>query len=275
MFDIGSLIQLQHNLVLDLSGSSSDQAISIINKVDASLNQLETAVNTANASVGPVLTQQSAIKAILEREEQRLKDREEAISSADYQQKRLVELTGNATLQQQATNKIYLIVVIALLLFVAVKLIAGFVPEIIADLLSIIIIAGTIILVIYIKYDISRRNNMNFNEIDLGEPAKMVAKVETDSSKTNLADLRAGGCVGQGCCAQGTTFNEKYSICVPNSTATDAYFIDEKKMKAKTTCTDSAKPYSAKELGCAAAEGFSDSIGDLVKPFEQNTYASF
>lgn len=267
MFDIGSLIGLQRQLVIDLSGSTTDGTLSIINKLDASLNQIETAVKNANASVAPILTDQAAIQGILNREEQRLKDREEAISSADYQQKRLVELTGNATLQRQATNKIYLIIVLALLLFVAVKLIAGFVPEIVADLLTIIIISGTIILVVYIQYDISRRNNMNFNEIDLGEPAKMVAKVETDSSKTNLADLRLGGCIGQGCCAEGTTYNEKYSICVPNSNAGKAYFINAKYMKDTATECTGGNTYSTSELGCIKAERFT-TINDFVKPFE-------
>ena len=275
MFDIGSIIGLQRQLVIDLSGSTtSDGAISIINTIDASLSQIETAVRDANASVGPVLTQQSAIKGILDREEQRLNDREEAISSADYQQKRLVELTSNATLQKQATNKMYLIIVIALVLFVAVKLIAGFVPEIIADILTIIIIAGAIILVVYIQYDISRRNNMNFNEIDLGEPAKMVVKAETDSSKINLADLRIGGCVGQGCCAPGTTYNEKYSICVPNASNGNAYFIDSKIMKATSTCT-SGNTYSATELGCVAAERFSTMINTTIKPFEPSEVVDY
>jgi hypothetical protein len=276
MFDIGSIIGLQRQLVIDLSGSrTNDRAISIINTIDASLSQIETAVQNANASVGPVLTQQSAIKDILDREEQRLKDREEAISSADYQQKRLVELTGNATLQKQATNKMYLIIVIALLLFVAVKLIAGFVPVIIADILTIIIIAGAIVLVVYIQYDISRRNNMNINEIDLGEPAKMVAKTETDSSKINLADLRIGGCVGQGCCAPGTTYNEKHSICVPNASNGNAYFIDTKTIESTATRCTSGNTYSAIELGCVASEGFSTMINATVKPFEPSEVVDY
>ncbi len=116
---------------------------------------------------------------------------------------------------------------------------------------------------------------MNFNEIDLGEPAKMVAKAETDSSKINLADLRIGGCVGQGCCAPGTTYNEKYSICVPNASNGNAYFIDSKTIESTATRCTSGNTYSATELGCVAVQGFSTMINATVKPFEPSEVVDY
>jgi hypothetical protein len=170
------------------------------------------------------------------------------------------------------------VIVIALLLFVGVKLVAGFIPEIVADLLVIIIVSGAIVMVAYMYYDYTRRNNMNYHEINLGDPAEMGKRVPTDSSNRNLLDLRLNGCVGQGCCAPGTTFNEKYSVCVPdapepaNSDDTQGYFIGTDGTSGqlrtiKDVCT-SGNTYSATELACvpSTAETFTTMIS--VKPYE-------
>jgi hypothetical protein len=277
-YALTNFIDLQRNLVNDLTNNSSDDSLKIINKIDANLNDLNTAVQEADKSIGPELTKQQQVKDILDREEQRLKDRQQAIDSADQQQKRMVELTGNAILRNKAINQMYIVVVIALLLFVGVKLVAGFIPEVVADLLVIIIVSGAIVIVAYMYYDYTRRNNMNYHEINLGDPAEMVKRVPTDSSNRNLLDLRLNGCVGQGCCAPGTTFNEKYSVCVPNapepanSNDAQGYFIGTDGTSGqlrtiKDVCTG-GNTYSATELACvpSTAETFTTMIS--VKPYE-------
>ncbi len=252
-YHLSSIIGAQRQLIIDLSQNTDINSLTIINRMDASLNDLAKAVSDANKSIGPALTQQDEVKRILDREEQRLKDRKQALDSADENQKRLVDLTSNATLRTKAMNNIYLVVVIALLLFIGVKLIAGFIPDILADLLVILIISGTIILVVYMYYNLMRRNNMDYNQIDLGDPAHMDgSKASNKSESKNLLDARLGGCVGQGCCAVGTTYNDKYSICVPNKTDTTAYFIDSKSMGLLSTCT-SGTVYSDSELKCVSS----------------------
>lgn len=271
-YALTNFISLQRNLVNDLSNNKSDGSLAIINKIDASLNDLHKAVQDADKSIGPELTKQEQVKAILDREEQRLKDRQQAIDSADQQQRRMVELTGNAILRNKAVNQMYIVVVIALLLFVGVKLVAGFIPEVVADLLVIIIVSGAIVMVAYMYYDYTRRNNMNYHEINLGDPAEMVKRVPTDSSNRNLLDLRLNGCVGQGCCAKGTTFNEKYSVCVPDATGNQGYFIGTDgtngQMKNKDTECTNGNTYSATELACVKADTFTMMSASSVKPFE-------
>ena len=273
-YALTNFIDLQRNLVNDLSNNQSNQSLAIINKIDASLNDLHKAVQDADKSIGPELTKQEQVKDILDREEQRLRDRQQAIDSADQQQKRMVELTGNAILRNKAVNQMYIVVVIALLLFVGVKLVAGFIPEIVADLLVIIIVSGAIVMVAYMYYDYVRRNNMNYHEINLGDPAEMVKRVPTDSSNRNLLDLRLNGCVGQGCCAPGTTFNEKYSVCVPDASGNQAYFIGtdgtDGQMKNKDTECTNGNTYSATELACvpSTTQNFTTMSASSVKPFE-------
>lgn len=254
-YHLSSIISAQRQLVIDLSQNTDANSLTIINRIDASLNDLSKAVSDANKSMGPALTQQDEVKRILDREERRLQERKQALDSADENQKRLVDLTSNATLRTKAMNNIYLVVVIALLLFVGVKLVAGFIPEILADLFVILIVSGTIILVVYMYYNFMRRNNMDYNQIDLGDPALMngSSAAASKSESKNLLDARLGGCVGQGCCAVGTTYNDKYSICIPTKTDTSAYFIDSKSMGLLSTCT-SGNMYSESELKCVPSQ---------------------
>jgi ABC-type multidrug transport system fused ATPase/permease subunit len=253
-YHLSSIIGAQRQLIIDLSQNTDTNSLTIVNRMDASLNELATAVSDANKNIGPALTQQEEVKRILDREERRLQERKQALDTADENQKRLVDLTNNATQRTKAMNSIYLVVVIALLLFVGVKLVAGFIPEILADLLVILIISGTIILVVYMYYNIMRRNNMDFNQIDLGDPAFMNgSKTSNKSESKNLLDARLGGCVGQGCCAVGTTYNDKYSICVPTKTGTMGYFIENKDMRLLSTCT-SGNVYSETELKCVTSQ---------------------
>ncbi len=265
-YELTNFINLQRNLIVDLSGSTNNNALTVVNRIDSSLNELHTAVKTADNSVMSELTKQQQVKEILQREEDRLKERQQAIQDADNQQRRIVDLTGNAIMRNKATNQMYLVLVIALLLFVGVKLISGFMPEIVSDLLVIIIVSGALIMVSYMYYDYTRRNNMNYHEIDLGEPGSMVHKPSTDSSNKNLLDLRLNGCVGEGCCAEGTIFNAKHSICVPKPEGGKAYFIDSHSMQS-TVCPQNQGTYSSEELKCVVSQGFT-TMTDPIRPYE-------
>lgn len=266
-YQLTNFIDLQRKLIVDLSNNPNTGSLTLINRIDSSLNELHDAVQNADKSVMADLTQQKQVKEILEREEQRLNERKQAIQHLDDQQKRMVDLTNNAVLRNKAMNQMYLVVVIALLLFVGVKLVAGFIPEIVSDLLVILIVSGAIVMIAYMYFDYARRNNMNYNEIDLGEPAHMVPKPETNKSDKNLLDLRLNGCIGEGCCAPGTTFNEKYSICVPNASDNKAYFIGSKTMELTSNCTG-GNTYSETELACVpATQGFTTMINTSVQPY--------
>jgi hypothetical protein len=72
---------------------------------------------------------------------------------------------------------------------------------------------------------------MDFNQITLEEPVKKTPEQiqrDTDANvkSGNLYGLAKGsntasGCKGSACCPTGTTFNEKYNVCVPNMVPID------------------------------------------------------
>ena len=281
-FNINSIVSLQRNLINDLSGNGSEASQRVINNINGNLASLNTAISTT--SVAPTLTYQNQVNTILERENSRLVERKQAIDAAEQGQKRMVDLTNNTTLQNQAINQMYIVVAVALIIYLGIRLLSGFVPEVITDIMIIILVSATIIILVLMFADYNRRNNMDYNMINLGEPKDMSGNgASSDSaSSSNLLSLRFNGCVKESCCSEGTTFNEKYSICVPNLPPNDGntqpgykYFFAEKAWyDPATKC--SANGYSALDLSCngntvSAFTTISGSIG----PNEPNEFADY
>jgi hypothetical protein len=282
-FDLNNIVSLQRILINDLSGNTSVDAQRAINNVALTLSDLSTSIN--ESSVSPTLTHQEQVNTILERENNRLVDRKKAIDQAETGQKRLVDLTTNATLRNKAINKMYVVITIAILCYLGIRVLvnSGMVPEKITDILFIILVTGSVIMLINMYYDHERRNNMDYNMIDLGEPKQLVgtsADSKTASGK-NLLESRFNGCVKDACCSDGTSFNDKYSICVPNLPPFDStgtinnnnyaqykYFIASKSWEnADTKC--GVDKYSSTELACGnTVAGFTtiSATSDYAKP---------
>ena len=279
-FNINSIVRLQKDLINDLSGNGSEVSQRAINNINGNLAALDTAISAT--SVAPTLTYQNQVNTILERENSRLVERKQAIDAAEQGQKRMVELTNNTTLQNQAINQMYIVVAVALIIYLGIRLLSGFVPEVITDIMIIILVSATIIILVLMYSDYNRRNNMDYNMINLGEPKDMSGNgASSDSaSSSNLLNLRFNGCVKESCCSEGTTFNEKYSICVPNLPPNDGtqnsgfkYFFAEKSWLDPTRC---ANGYSALDLSCNGntVSAFT-TISGSVGPNEPNEFADY
>ena len=281
-FDINSIVTLQKNLINDLSGNGSEASQRAINNINSNLASLNTVLG--NTSVAPTLTYQNQVNTILERENSRLVERKQAIDAAEQGQKRMVDLTNNTTLQNQAINQMYIVVAVALIIYLGIRLLSGFVPEVITDIMIIILVSATIIILVLMFADYNRRNNMDYNMINLGEPKDISGNgASSDSaSSSNLLSLRFNGCVKESCCSEGTTFNEKYSICVPNLPPNDGntqpgfkYFFAEKAwVDPKLKC--GANGYSALDLSCNGntVSAFT-TISGSVGPNEPNEFADY
>lgn len=281
-FDLNNIVSLQRNLINDLSGNSSLGAQRAINNVAGNLSALSSSID--QSSVLPTLTYQEQVNTILERENGRLADRKKAIDQAEMGQKRLVDLTTNATLRNKAINKMYVVITIAILCYLGIRLLINYemVPEKVTDILFIILVTGSTILIINMYYDYDRRNNMDYNMIDLGDPKQLTGSAAaTDAAAAkNLLESRFNGCVKEACCTEGSSFNEKYSICVPNLPPFDSpgitttnftqykYFIASKSWEnADTKC--GVGKYSITELACGnTVAGFTtiSATSDYAKP---------
>jgi hypothetical protein len=255
-FNINNIVDLQRNLIKDISGNGSIQSQSVINNIAGNLVSLSNAIK--DTSVLPTLTYQGEVNEILEREKKRLAERKMAIDTAEIGQKRLVDLTTSATLRNKALNKMYIVITVALLIYLGIQLLINneILPTIVTDIMFIFLVCGTIIMLVTMYYDYERRNNMDYNIINLGDPAQMKGSTASDSSSSNLLDMRFGGCVKDACCAEGSKYNNKYSICVPDLPPNDGktqtgfkYFIASKSWK-DTMAECGSGEYSLADLAC-------------------------
>ncbi len=282
-YNLNSIVDLQKGLIYDLSGSSTNEAKLAINNVGANLTNLGNTVS--NSSVLPTLTYQNEVNSILDRENTRLAERKQAIDAAEIGQKRLVDLTTSQTLRNKAINNMYIVITIAILVYLGIQLLikTGVVSTFITDVMFIFLVTGTVITLVTMYYDYDRRNNMDYNIINLGDPKQMTGS-STDSSSKNLLDMRFGGCIKDACCAEGTTFNDKYSICVPNLPPNDGktqpgfkYFIVSKSWEDPATkCLTNG--YSLTDLSCNGnvVSGFTTmSTSDFAKPSGPDEFVDY
>jgi hypothetical protein len=201
----------------------------------------------------------------------------------------MIDLTNSATLKKQAINNMYVVVVVALLIYLGIKMLSTILPEIVGDILIIVLVSITIIILIKKYSDLSKRNNMNYNTIDFSVPVDMAGNTVASSSSTsstssNMLDLRFNGCVKESCCSEGTTFNDKSSICVPNLPPFNAsaptgyanfkYFIASKSWLDPSSCSNG---YSLDDLSCnALKQGFANmGTSDSAKPNGPNEFVDY
>ena len=281
-YNLNSIVDLQKGLIYDLSGTSTNEAKLAINNVGANLTNLGNTVS--NSSVLPTLTYQNEVNSILDRENTRLAERKQAIDAAEMGQKRLVDLTTSQTLRNKAINNMYIVITIAILVYLGIQLLikTGVVSTFITDVMFIFLVTGTVITLVTMYYDYDRRNNMDYNIINLGDPKQMTGSSTDSSSARNLLDVRFSGCIKDACCAEGTTFNDKYSICVPNLPPNDGktetgfkYFIVSKSWENPSKC---ANGYSLTDLSCNGnvVSGFTTmSTSDFAKPSGPNEFVDY
>jgi len=299
-FDIPSIINLDPYLRVNSDSAGNE----VVNQLNANLLALQNKVSGSTVSILPSLTYQQDVKVILDREQARLNDRKSAIDAADQGQKRMVDLTKNATQRNKAMNNLYMTVVIALVLYLAIRQFVGILPDLVIDIMMIVLVAGASLSLITMYYDYNRRNNMDYEMINLGEPSGLTGKTSTpgggSSTGSGLLQSRIGGnCVGEACCPVGTTYNEKYAICVPNeapystiagkitqATASSSgkdpanykYFMPSKTWDDKVTKCTGDNEYSQTELACVPkTQGFTSMMktSDMAKPndpFEFKNY---
>lgn len=288
VFETPNIVTLQKNLITNL-GDKDELMNTLALKADA----LNTAVSKSNTSILPTLTKQSDVQAVLDREATRLQERKQAIDNAGVGQQRLIDLTRSATQRSRAINNIYIVGVVGLLLYLAIRFASGLLPEMVTDVLMIVVVSVTLLMMLKLYADVQRRNNMDFDMIGLGEPSKMVGKTAGGSSGSGSAGAGAGliesriggGCVKEACCPEGTTYNEKYAICVPNEAPYSAvksgsvsdwkFFMPAKEWKLKSSC-ETGTAYSDIELGCKKTEPFTTMrTSDMAKPNEPFEFADY
>jgi len=224
--DLKGLVALQKNYLDILDNKQGDPEFT--NKIDDLQTQLENAHKSfkdANVSSDNVLTRQEEVNDIVTTEKDRLMLKKQSIDNALVGKKREIELNDSYQKKQAEYNKIKLAWVIALaisVLSIILKKQLSFVPSFIFDLVTIIVLFGASIYTISVLVEVSRREKINFNKLDLPEPVARTADelraAAAAAAKEEGGDLLSGmnlyGCVGSYCCSPGTKWDNDVSKCV-------------------------------------------------------------
>ena len=307
--DLKSVIDLQKQLLTSISANPTAGDAIAVSNINTSLGALSTNLDAANSAIGPTLTYQQEVKQILDREDDRLTTKKSSVDSAYAGQKRMIALTDSITAKNKAYNYILFVLVLILLIFVLIKQLYSIegIPHTLLDILNVIIISLGLIYCVYLYIDIKRRYNMDFNQITLEEPVKKTPEqIQMDTNKNikagNLYGLAtdsntASGCKGSACCPNGTTFNEKYNVCVPNmvpfdtpgvttlnkdnwkyfattDSTTGAVTYDWRNTALPTSC-DGLSNYDVAKLACKKSRSAFTTMSGQAKPFSADEFAEY
>jgi hypothetical protein len=224
--DLSTFLQLQSQYTNDLSQIPIDPSqTGNANAIHDLSNQLSTMYNslsTSTASAQNTIDEQNKINAILQNEYGRLEQKKQNITTAVQGQQRVLELNNSYQKRYTAYTNIMIAVVATLLIYLVINYLDNNVPifpKVILYVLTIALFSVAIIYISWVSIDILRRDNINFDELALARPQTDASGnvIATNMTNQTFNPLGYYGCIGQACCAPGTTWDSISGGCV-NST---------------------------------------------------------
>ena len=223
-YDLSGTVNLQNNYVNDLSSiysKDTDNAADIAVQLDnlqSAITQLSSEYDKANSSSDSVLHHQQEMMNILQMEQQRLLAKKELFDQVEAENDRKVLL--NTTYRKKYTQytKITIVIIMVLVAIVIIRLMNKHLtifPESLYMFLMIVVISIGIIYVLILYADLSARNNIDYDQIEIPPP-------KLDASGNLIVNSPAGPsiwsvfdtCKGSKCCSVGTNWSDQLSLCV-------------------------------------------------------------
>jgi len=190
--------------------------------IDTQIQQLKTEVENADDANNELLLKQDEVKAIIDDEKTRIQSNIDSTENNLTTKKRLIEFNENNRLRTDQYNNILYVFVISL--FIIVVIIIGgrqieFLPDIIPQILVIIIGSISGIKIFQMYYNINKRSHLDYNKLSLDKPVidspEQIKRSKEIAVKSGdlLGSISTGGCVGAECCDVGTIWNESSRKC--------------------------------------------------------------
>jgi hypothetical protein len=184
------------------------------------LNELQTAIRNKDDSVSAVLTKQKQVNNILQSELDRLATKKGQLDEAQKGQMRVLMMNESYRKRQAEYIKLIIAVVFVFALVIVmryVREIFNILPDALYTLIHILLFAGLIIYSFIIYINVSSREKINFDRLDIPGPK---TESTADYDKRNSDAIKSGDllgvsdsnlCKGAACCAENQTF--KYNKC--------------------------------------------------------------
>lgn len=240
-FDLTGLYQIESDYLNSIKGNVNltDAQKTDIATVQAKLTAVNTTLGTSTTSA--LYSQQKNMITILDKEQERLNLKKNKIESALDGKQRILEL--NESYRARNADYIYLIaffvVILTIVLGVSQIMKLFDISSGVSDLIYIIILTLGIIY-IYNKYvEISARDKLYYDKLNLTRPkilsateiAEQTARNQEKAEYSSVSDLTStinvGGCIGPLCCSGDTIWDSTNSVCIKGSTFTTLENIHE------------------------------------------------
>ena len=252
---------LVNSPLLNTANGDNDDVAMQIDNINANLNNIANSLTTNNSA--DVLSQQSEIQVIVNKEMDRLQQKKQSIENATTTQQRMMILNDSFLKRQRMYSQIAIAIMIGVSVILIIRYFSIQYPELenLANVLSIFIIVCVFIYCMWLMIAIMRRDPIYFDQLayipDKLTPAPQSnyayappgVQAELLSRTTNFTS----SCTGPDCCsfANGTVWDSSNNICVPNIPPI-VYQSSQKSSNLNTTTRPSVKkepfqPSSANE----------------------------
>jgi len=219
--DLNGVLDIQKNYLSSLQASDPNSS-AMIGSIQTNLSNMYKNYADVNPSTDASIVHQQQLLDIVNTEKQRLMDKKQSVDNVVYGKKRAVELNDSNRLRQNKYTNLLIIMTLVLAAFVGIMIMSTyltFIPQVVFDLLSIIVISVGIYISLYTFLDIQARDKMNFNHLDLPSLPNKNAGNTMASGKGGVGNLLFGlqGCVAEECCGPNTFYDQGNGVCVPLS----------------------------------------------------------
>jgi hypothetical protein len=133
---------------------------------------------------------------------------------------RLTEINSHYSEEYKAYIELLKVIVLFSLCILILSILKSFIiiPDIILNSLMGLILIGGIMYSLWLYYDISLRNKMNFSEYEwqFSKPKSLdvTFNKKEDSGMKSISDSLGLGCIGMECCSEGMTYDSDLNKCV-------------------------------------------------------------
>lgn len=246
-FDLSGFLYIQKNYVYDLSAisqiSSGDIVTQHVDKLQRNLGNLYNNYSNANTSAQKTLTHQDEMLKIVDNEKKRLDAKKNQINDTISSKLRIIDLNNSSRKRQMQYTNIFVIIIIALLLYIALVNIQYFIPiipDVVITLLSILLFTILIYYIITIIQEINSREPTNYDSLRQSPPVDSNKSAEKQQKAAEegdlLGSLGSSMCIGETCCSENTTWNSGTGRCVIKCLDKKTPINFNGKCIAKTAC---------------------------------------
>jgi len=299
VFDLSGIFTLQRQYLVDISNSGIGQESSTIPTINSNLQTIIDKLGTSLGSANQAVTQQDRVIEILNRENNRLVSRKQLIDQASETQDHINQLNDSARKRFSAYNSILIVLIITFGLYYLLSSLYSYgISSMLLDSLIVIVFAVGIIISLYYYADISTRDNMDFDRIQLPDPQpKTLEQQRQDAQKAYASGNLMGGtgnqCVGSQCCPSGSIFSVTLNKCVVDIPCTGAKvkFWTGADLSCSTLPTDGTYNENAFTITCPSGKTYKHATGTCdpetfttldqsngvkaMEPFEYEDYAPY